>query len=363
MQEAHSATTLPTSQPVAPTITLHLQDSPPDQALQAFSHVANLTFADPAPGFWAQGDTPPAISLDLKDQSFWDALSQVQKKLNIGFVADNNGDNITPTHDQPDWGWTGRPETAVGPVLLSVRKINHQTTIPYADPSQAFDRITLSLRAFVQPGTDWAIDQNGFEMTSLLTDQGLELHPRQTPQHPTGQAISGTATRALTAFAPAGSKISWVTLAGNVYCVGSSNHETIEIDNAETAALDREVVGFKVHLSTSRNARNIEVHLTCPVPPATDPKSVWTFRQRLSSIWSGRVKMFDANGIELISHPDFARPPFPRRGMSRGLPDQLDLILDFSPPDALPPYKLIWTVPTALDEITLPFKIGQIAIP
>ena len=359
---APAATTQQAPDP-GPTFTLHLDSGNPEDMFQAFSNSTHFTFAETSPGFWTQENWPHPAPLNIEKKPFWVALASLQDALKITFAADESGEHVTPSHDTGDWGWTNRPEATAGPLLLSVRHIQRRTTVPYADPSQSFDTITITMQGIMQPDSGWAIEPQGMELQALTTSAGASLPLKTNPLRLESTVIKGRTRYSFSAFAESSRKIDSVTLSGTLHCIGSAEQESIEIANAESTTLDKNIGGIAVHLSTRRTAAGVEVHLSTTLPPNPGPNASAAIHKQLFQLLEGRIKMFDANDIELTARPMFVRSQR-RRGTSQSsTPGQLEVSSIFTPPDGPTPYHAVWTIPTGTSSASFPFQIIEIPLP
>jgi hypothetical protein len=360
------ATTQPGAQLDSPNVSIHLQNVPREQILDAFATAAHFKFEHPAAGFWDAGNWPtPAASLDVNKEPFWVALSDLQEATDLGFViaepaygvaAPAEQLQITPTRERGDWGWTGRPEAVCGPILFSVRQVDRMTTVPCGDGGSASDLISLKIQGFLQPDANWTSDEDGCVMTSLKTDQGVELQSQAQPNVSRSAMARGRLWCGFSASAPVNQRIAWVTLQGSCRGTAITSHEKIEIQNAETSPLDQTVGGFAVHLETLRTPRGIEVRLTSKAPTAAnDRRAAFQYGRDLAKICENRIKLFDGTGSEL--HSRGGGFPMPRRN------GEVLFTWDYLPIGAPAPLRVVWDAPTAVKTISLPIQIEQIPVP
>jgi hypothetical protein len=347
---------------VLPKVSLHLQGATREQALAEFSKATGFKFTQPEAGFWTKNQwATPVVDVDIDGKNFWDALGAFQEATDLGFIGTDNGyagsqqqpARVTPTHERGDWGWTGRPEAVCGPLLVSVRQVNRTTHAPADAASAAWDRIAVRMQARLAPEADWHLDEDGWAMTSLRTDQGLELQPQAQPNFTRTSQMGDTFWAEFDVRAPADAKIS--SLRFNGVCRGSlvTRTDLVEIKDAENTPLDRTVAGLQVHLVTLRSGSSIEVRISWATPTTQPMRQRFQAARTLQAYCQGHIHLYDAKGEKLSAI-----------GMSPvGFRREMYLASRYQPAGAPGPLKLVWQIPLESRDVLFAVQIDEIPAP
>jgi hypothetical protein len=358
---AGGATTVPAiiaPYPALPTVTLHLHDVSRKDLLDAFAEQTHVRFGEIQPGFWTTTTWPSStVDLDFDNEPFWGALSRLQETADIGFVPLADFSSFQITKSRGSWGWTGRPETVCGPLLLSLRRVARQCTVHLGEPDKPSLELSFVMIAQPPPGQLYLGDERGCSITAasdesgrdLLADASATVTTVVDAQPKLGHLLNIRAQLSI----PAGQTPKLVTLSGTLRADFVEGSASIERADPEQQPINCEIVGNPMQITVHRHPNLIEVSVVAVRPESKTKAEYGRFGRRLFTNWSPALKLTDSAGQML--RVSTANSSFDG--------ERLAVHLDFVPGGAQGPLALSWIVPATEHEYTIPWTLDQIPLP
>ncbi len=345
----------PVSSPA--TVSLHIKYASREEALLALSTATGLSFTPADHSQWNPKYWPnKTIDLDFDNEQFWVALGKFQEATDIGFTARQNGTYQAVT-DRGDWAWTGQPQIAAGPILLTVGRIHRDTTVRWSDADHPIDEVELEITGTPQPHAWIDLSEGSFKVTSLTDAVGTNLLPDK---------LYGSMVKAevkeyrvnlrVRVPVPRGNARKSVVLSGSVHCAQVTSTVHIDLPDAEKELAAKKVCGQPVTIRVSRPRNNVVVVISTQEPADSDSDAYGKFLSHMRQAWTQPITITDSNGQV---HKSTATALYPDR-------DNSDLTWNaycYFEPVPAGPIELKWAAPATVSEMDLPIRIEGIPLP
>jgi hypothetical protein len=348
-------TTLPTSRPVAleaGKISIHLNAVHPKAVITELGNQAGATFRPSPAGLW-EGKEWPAVSIDLQDVSFWQAVREISQKTGL-YIQRGAVERNFFVLTEPGAGklWTTYPTSENGPFLFNLQSLDR---VDHSDllTGETTRQVNVRMILFTEPKLRVLKVGSQVEVSEAVDEMGAKL---TAAPNPSAQAMGGTwgwwLTGRILLPEHVGERIA--KLRGFARLTVQTRSEMVEVPEITTAEnVERTVAGHKLVV---KNVRARGETYTVSMTITRDPKKRGGWGDiNLSSTF----RLVDANGA-----------PLSRRNYGGGtnLGDFSELNLMFGRDDwngegAGAPAKLIWEVPTEMSEVEAPFEFVDVPLP
>ena len=356
---ASAATTQPSR------ITLKVDQQPANATLSEIARQLGAPLAT-APADLLSTTRLAPVSLDVKDQPFWQVLKALSAQAGIEPIQpspDENMPRVVLGQGKGDF-WKA-PHAIAGPVLLVANDISRTQSVELGREKHQFERnLTLELSAIVEPGLKvlslspqvavrQAVDDLGKSLASKPPDEAAA--DAQEESAPTGAVW--TLNVELAAPRDLGKLIR--KLAGTLVLRVQTESERIEIDGISKARNLVRPVGASTATIRSFKKVNDQYVLMMQVRRDKRSRTQWIWLHQ--SLNAGQLMLLDEKGKVVCARSTESNVEFS--------PNRIDADLHFSREDgqgdplAGEPTKLVWEMPTAAKDLKLDFEFHDLAVP
>jgi hypothetical protein len=349
--------TQPTTQPTKSAalepvlITMHLKDVHPKAVFAELGNQVNANFRPSPAGLW-EGKQWPTVSIDLDNASFFDALKEISDKTGLYIQRGTVERNFFIV---PEVGvgrlWTSYPISQSGQFLFSLHALDRAHRTDFVT-GQTTRQVNVRLMLYTEPKLRVLKISPQTVMREAVDELGNKLVPIAGPVTSVTSTWAWSLNGRLTLPVNAGSRIERLTGAARLIVQTQSAIAEIP-DVLHATDVERVVAGHRLVVKkVGARGETYTVSMTITRDPA---KAGGWGDINLSSTF----RLVDANGM-----------PLSRRNYGGGtnMADYTELNLMFGRDDwngegAGPPAKLIWEVPTATQEIEVPFSFEDVPLP
>jgi len=333
-------------------VTLKMSGAAPRDALAELNRRVGSNLR-PLPAMLWSSRTWSPIDVDLENVSFWTALRTICSAS--GLTLQRGGADELFVRQGTARLWTDFPAVEYGPFLIVAEVVQRMDQVDLSDPDNVQRSCLISMRVFSEPrvrvlrgGThavvDEAVDDRG-QRVAMEAPAGMGATEPIRPW-------SGMVRVQLVPPSQAGGQLA--VLKGHVNLVVQTASQVVEIPLQwqGTATLTPQVThtagGLRLTLREVR--RNGETY---------------TAAMRVEKVAAGALDWMDEDLTYMVRMVDAQERPLSRRG---GIPRASDMSVTFGREDygdaegAAEATKLVWEVPTEVQQVRVPFQFSQIPI-
>jgi len=329
-------------------ITLHLKDATARTVFEELSKQCYAKFSS-FPDNLLEESGLPKVTIDVDRQPFWTAMRQIATKTGIDLQQYNDGMRLMRGGFRMNSQWS----VVQGPFLIVPVQLNRSQTMMLANGGGSSSSFSLQMTAYSEPKLHVLSSNSAVIIDQAVDDAGNSLIA--TGMENRGYYGGGGGSWNLYAQLHypdhPGKKIA--RLRGHAAFVIQTKSEKLQIDNLKTVHDSAHVIGGMpviIH-EIKKNGDNWDLRLTANAGTTPD---AWN---QLNQSVQNRLQILDAQG-QSLDH----------RGMgSRGENNKIEFTLTFAasvrPNDgrsSTEPVKLIWDIPTASKQISLPFEFKDL---
>jgi hypothetical protein len=352
-------------------ITLHLKDVAPAELFKQLSDQCGVALEPAKSDLWDKKPFAP-VSIDVDRQPFWNAMLEAADKTGIELRMEGNDPKLAAGR----WADTDGLRYISGPFLIVANRIEKSRVIELGAAHRSQGDFAIRFTCLAEPKVrllgaapvaklEEAVDENG---NSLIppAKPGPDRSGGAFTEAPTGR---WTCTARLQQPDPGpnvlgGTKIS--RLRGHIDVLFQSKFETLEFDQPANAhGVSKRAAGLEIVLQELR-ARSDKYELTlsiqfdrnAPGAPANGPIDRDRIRQSIAS----DLRLLDAKGNSF---------PFASCGISATREDRIEVVVKLRIPPADPtgarqmgePVRVVWNMPSAVKQLSVPFEFADVPIP
>jgi hypothetical protein len=348
-------TTAPATRPVAidaKKISIQLKDVHPKAVFADLANQVGANFRPYPAGLW-EGKEWPAVSIDLQNVSFWQALREISARTGC-YIQRGAVERNFQVVSEVGAGrlWTSYPTSESGPFLFSLQSLDrlHRSDMVAGETTR---QVNVRMILYTEPTLRVLKVAQQTQVSEAVDELGNKLMPAPNPgAQATGGRWGWWLTGRIALPEHVGERIA--KMRGYARLTVQTRSEMVEVPEITAAEnVDRTVAGHKLVV---KNVRVRGETYTVSMTITRDPKKPGGWGEiNLSSTF----RMVDANGVPLS----------PRNyGGGTNLGDHTELNLmfgrdDFNGEGAGAAAKLIWEVPTETAEVEAPFEFGDVPLP
>lgn len=328
-------------------VTLRMKDAAPHAIFDAIAAQGQCAFTPNPADLWSR--SAPPVSLDIANQPFWVAMKEACEKTGIyPTLVDRR--KLTLAHGSRGW-MDGPTIVSDGFLVLGVQAMR-VNTIRLGKPDQVRRELSIQLAALPEPKLrvlkagravlDEAVDENGQSLMNPAGGNAVNI---------TGGPFAWNVELRLHAPPSAGQRIAKIK--GSLKFAVQTSADVWTIDDVLTASNLKRTAGkheftFAGIAQQPNDPSLYIVRITAPARGRGDLESI----QQL--IHPACIDLLDDKGAQLIF-----------RAWLRGTDkQQAEYAFHFAQPaSAGPPARLVWQIPAATEEITVPFEFSNWPMP
>jgi hypothetical protein len=353
---ADDATTMPpTTQPAL--VTLHLDSMPPADAVAEFTKKTGV-----AVQFWPQNmfeqnygpnGPPSSISVSVDNQPLWVALDAICAESHLQPTIIGQGENITLQFTGGKYvPLSKRPASVNANSTIVIESIQRTNSVSFqSDPPQENHSCGISLSAYIDPRIH-PLSQHGATVDTAVDESGKSIAVQQNQQGINyGPAVMWKIDNIFVPldYDPQQSH-KLADFKGSIQVNVVSASEKLEIADLQNAQdTQQAVAGMSVAVHDIKaEGNNISVKITL----RQDDMDKQTWSQIPQTIFHD-VKFLTADGKTLSTG-----------GGGGGGGNKLEYTMNSNgPSDGDKPVKMVFEMPTKIDQIDLPFEFHDLTLP
>jgi hypothetical protein len=349
-------TTPPTTQPAL--VTLHLDSMPPADAVAEFTKQTGV-----AVQFWPQNmfeqnygpnGPPSSISVTVDNQPLWVALDAICGESHLQPTITGQGENITLQFTGGNYLPLSKRPASVNPnSTIVIESIQRSNSVSFqSDPPQENHSCGISLSAYIDPRIH-PLNHHGATVETAVDESGKSIAVEQKNQQDItyGPAVMWKLDNI---FVPldydpqVSHKLADFKGSIQINVVSASDKlEIADLQNAKDTEQTVAGMGVAVH-EIKADGNNISVKITLRQDDMD--KQAWS---QLPQTIFHDVKFLTADGKTLSTG-----------GGGGGGGNKLEYTLSSNgPSDADKPVKMVFEVPTKIEQIDLPFEFHDLTLP
>lgn len=334
-------------------VTLHIKDGQPAQAFAEIGKQAKVLFITNPPDLF-QAQLPP-VSIDLDAQPFWEAMRQTCTRTGLYPVLLDKQKIVLSKSGR---GWMDGVSLVHGQFLIVAVQGARSTSVRFAAPDQQQHELLLQLAVIPEPGLRVLRGSKHPKFDEILDEHNKPLAITMSgADQPVAGGPFGWNLEARFKYGTNANRLA--RMKGSARYVVQTKAETWEVADVLSAKGATKMVDkrqYRVDELKKLDTKDGEVYalrVAVAVPGGRlDPEAV-------STIHPANLEVLDAQGHPMV----FKAWSHARERQAGEFVFQFIRAPEGGKPAAGEPAKLLWAIPTATEEVTVPFDFKELPLP
>jgi hypothetical protein len=337
-------------------VSLDVKDASVREVIEELSRQSGYAIRPYHDNIFEQADLP-TITLAAKDQPFWQVMREVMSRGEVAIYESGRNDRVLLLMPQRNMGdmLAGAPCSHSGAFMFVATNIQRNHSVNLAHPQNVSRNMSIQLQVYCEPKVKILRYTYQPEIDEAVDDKGNSLRNAQNGGgYASGRQSVWSISVPLTYPQNPGERIA--KLKGTLRMSVQTRSETLEVtDLASFKPLSRTVGGRRVQIASFRKTGNNQVHAKLIV-----------HRDGMDQ----QVLVDLANNPQAVQLLDKDGKPWRYAGGgSSTTGDRLEMDIQFhnnaggEEDNPGEPARLVWEVPTAVQEIAIPFEFDNLPLP